>query len=177
MDLSIIERKTKSFSAARGELVDLLTELNRDIENLKNSRLKEIKAAVSKTAEKRGELATAIEDGRQLFDDPRTVIFHGVKVGMTKERGGVVVINPNNTVKLIEKLFPDKADVLIKTTKKPLKKALGQLTVVDLKKIGCEVGQTGDVVVISAVDSEVEKTVSKMLAALIDDGTEEEEAE
>ena len=41
-------------------------------------------------------------------------------------------------------LFPDKMDLLIKTTEKPVKKSLEQLAA-DLKRLGVTVEESGDV--------------------------------
>jgi hypothetical protein len=55
-------------------------------------------------------------------------------------------------------------DLLIKITKKPIAKALADLDVSDLKRIGCRVEATGDIVVIASTDSEVDKLVKALLA-------------
>jgi hypothetical protein len=73
-------------------------------------------------------------------------------------------------VTLIEKSFPKaQADLLIKTTKKPIKKALEDLDVGALKRIGCRVVETGDEIVIKPADSEVDKIVTALLADAIDE--------
>ena len=52
----------------------------------------------------------------------------------------------------------------------PDKKMLAELPVNELKKLGCTVADTGDVVVIKPTDSEIEKAV----AALLKDAVEGE---
>lgn len=98
-----------------------------------------------------------------MFDTPRTVVFYGIKVGLQKGKGAIEWDDDAQVVKLIEKHFPEQADVLIKTTKKPVKKALAQLTVAELKKLGIVVEETGDQVVIKSTDSEIDKLVNALL--------------
>jgi hypothetical protein len=170
MDLTVIEQQTKSFSTAHSELVDLVMELNRRTEAVKNSLLRDIKKAVQKTAERKSELQAAIDESRQLFDKPRTVVFHGVKVGLAKRKGKLEIEDDDKVVALIKKHFEDLADVLIHTEEKPVKKALEQLSGADLKKLGITVGADTDAVVITPVDSEVEKIVSALLKDIVNDG-------
>lgn len=176
MDIPTIDRKAKSLRARHNNLAELLRQLDADVEALKNSRLAAIKAAVAGVAQRHNDLKAAIEEGKDLFTKPRTIVMHGYRVGMGKQQGKIIIADKNTTVALVEKHFPKKAGVLLKTVKTPIKKALGTLTVAELKKIGCEVTESGDGVVIIPVDNEVEKQVSKMLKALINDDTEEEEA-
>ena len=85
-------------------------------------------------------------------------------MGFRKGTGGIDWSDDDQTVKLIEKHFPKtQAELLIKTTKKPIKKALADLDVADLKRIGCTVESTGDVVFIKPADSTVDKHVNALL--------------
>ena len=88
---------------------------------------------------------------------------------MAKGKGKICIDDPAMAIKLIRKHFPEQADVLIKTEEKPVAKAIGQLTVPELKRIGGTVEEAGDQVVIKPTDSEVDKLIS----ALIADATEE----
>lgn len=171
--LAQIEASTKKFADDRDALKAAIRKLNDDIDAAKRAAMPVIKRAVAKIAERHSELTALIDDSRDLFVKPRTVIFHGIKVGITKGKGSIDWDDDNRTVSLIEKHLPDQADVLIKTTKKPLKKALAQLSTAELKKIGCTVEETGDIIVIKPTDSEVDK----MVTALIADATAIEESE
>jgi hypothetical protein len=162
--LATVEGMTKRYSEEREELARLVRALNDDLERIKKSAMAGIKRAVNKTAERQAELWTVVNGARHLFVKPRTVIFHGIKVGLQKGKGGIDWDEDETVAALIEKHFPKaQAELLIKTTKKPIAKALGGLDVADLKRIGCRVEDTGDVIVISAADSEVEKVVNALL--------------
>jgi methylthioribose-1-phosphate isomerase len=99
------------------------------------------------------------------------VIFHGIKVGFAKGKGIITWDDDEKVATLIQRHLPEQYEVLVKTTRKPLKTPLKELSVADLKKIGCTVEETADYVVISPVDSEVDKLVSAMLKDAIDSET------
>lgn len=170
--LAEIESRTKRYADARGALLQIVQHLNDTIEALKRTHLPEIKRLVGRTAEREAELRFAIETAPELFERPRTQIFHGVKVGFRKGSGGIDWEDDDQVVALIEKHFAeDEAALLIKTTKKPIAKALEDLEVATLKKLGCTVESTGDVVVIKPTDTAVDKIVN----ALLKDAVEEAE--
>ncbi len=163
MTLSEIEQKTKDYADARSVLGDRVQRLNDEIEAIKKRLLPGIKKAVEIAAERKAILKASIEEGSSLFVKPRTIVAHGVKVGLEKGKGKVEWEDDDQVVKMIEKHFPDQADVLIKTKKTPVKKALSQLTVAELKKLGITVEETGDQVVIKGTDSDVDKLVKALL--------------
>lgn len=170
-----IETLTKAFADAHNDLTLIVNALNVEIERAKRARLPDIKRMVARCAEKHDTLKSAIESAPGLFVKPRTYIFHGVKVGLQKGKGGIAWEDDEQVVRLIEKLFkdqPDLLDVLIKTTKKPLANGLEQLDVAELKKLGCTVEETGDVVVIKPVDSAVDKIVRALLKDAVDEAQE-----
>ena len=90
-----------------------------------------------------------------------TVIRFGEQKSLTARIGERD--DKDQVVRLIKKHFPEQADVLIKTVEKPIKGAIQQLPVADLKRIGVTVEETGDVVVIKSTDSEIDKLVSALL--------------
>jgi hypothetical protein len=167
-----IEQSTKKFAEAYAELSDFVTELNDAVEAVKRARLKIIKAAVEKAAHRRATLETLIDGNRHLFIKPRTIIMHGIKVGLRKGAGGIEFDDPDKVVELIEKYFPDDIDLLIHIEKTPNKEALANRPAADLKRLGVEVKDTTDQVVIKPTDTEVDKIVT----ALLKDATEQEAA-
>jgi hypothetical protein len=173
MKMEGIEQLTKEYADARERLSGTVDALQGRMEALKRQYLPAIKVQVRKAKERQDALKTGIEKSAVLFKRPRTVIMHGISVGFEKGKGKIEWEDAGMVVRLIEKHFPEQAEVLIKTTKNPLKKALSTLSAVELKKIGITVEETGDVVVIRPVDSEVDKIV----AALLKDDSEEDTGE
>lgn len=162
--LAGIEPLTKEFSTARDELVDAVEALNDIINEAQRRALPRLKKLVAEVAQKELALKAAIEAAPELFEKPRTVVMHGIQIGLRKGAGGITWDDDDKVVELIEKKLPEELhDVLINTVKTPIKKALGTLDVADLKKIGCEVESTGDVVVVKPTDSEVTKLVNRLV--------------
>jgi hypothetical protein len=164
MKLEGIERLTKEFADARDRLANTVGGLEARMETLKRQCLPAIKVQVRKAKERQAELREALEEGPDLFRRPRTVIMHGIRVGYEKGKGKISFEDTETVVRLIKKHFPEQFEILVEVKEKPRKKALGDhLQVAELKKIGCTVGGTGDVVVIRPVDSEVDKIVEALL--------------
>lgn len=164
-----IEPAAKKFADAHQELSDLVTEANYKIEAIKRAALPNIKRAVSKAANAHGDLKALIEQHSALFDSPRTVVLHGIKLGLQKGKGGIEMDDVDATIVRIQKLYGDQANAYLSYEVSVNKKALAQLPVADLKKLGCTVRDTGDEVVIKPVDGDVDKIVR----ALMKDATEE----
>lgn len=158
-----IEKITKEYSDERQKLSERIRLLEDEINQLKRKRLPVIKNTVQAVMEKQEALKAALEDSRPLFEKPRTVVFHGVKVGFQKGKGKITWSDDAQVVRLIKKHFPDQVDVLIKTTEKPSKDALANLPTGDLKKLGIIVNETQDQIVIKSTDSEIDKFVDALL--------------
>lgn len=161
--LADIELSTKRFAAAHQLLTDDVMILNDEQAALKRRHLPGIKRAVEAVREQRGALKLLIEAAPDHFLRPRTLVFHGIKVGYRKGAGGIEWEEDARVIHLIRKHFPEFAEALIKTTEKPSIKGLQELDVSDLRKIGCTVESTGDVVVIKPTASDVDKIVTALM--------------
>ncbi|MEW5893352.1 MAG: host-nuclease inhibitor Gam family protein [Pseudomonadota bacterium] len=164
-----IETRAKKYAEAREHLAGIVAALNDGIEALKRDHMKRLKKAVADAAERHDALKALIEDAPELFVKPRTVVFHGIKLGYQKGKGKIEWDDADQVVRLIKKHFPEQADVLVATTERPAKDALAQLTAAELKKLGISVTDGGDAVFIKPADS----AVDKMVDALLKDATEE----
>ncbi|MDR3352837.1 MAG: hypothetical protein LBO00_07565 [Zoogloeaceae bacterium] len=170
--LAEIERRAKLYADARENLSDIVASLTAGIEEMKRRALGDIKRAVARAAEHHDQLFALVESAPELFTKPRTLTLHGIRLGYQKGKGGIVWDDANAVVAAIQKHLPDQAEDLIRWTAKPLKEAINQLDVSELKRIGCRVVDTGDQIIIKPVDSEVDKLVD----ALLKDATETEAA-
>ena len=164
ISLTDIESLTKDFAAEHDTLASLVQDMNADLEKIKQRYLPALRARVAEAAQAKLKLHSAITAAPELFTKPRTQIFHGVKVGFQKGKGGIEFEDAEKVVALIRKNFGDEAIAYIRTVETPDKKMLADLPVSELKKLGCTVGDTGDTVVIKSTDSEIEKTVAALLA-------------
>lgn len=163
--LSDIETRAKRFAEAREKLAAIVAGLNDGIEALKRQVMPELKRAINRASEYHEELKTLIEDAPELFVKPKTVMFHGIKLGYQKGKGKIEWDDADQVVRLIKKYFPEQADILIIASEKPAKDALNNLTATELKKLGISVVEGGDAVFIKPADSAVDKMVDALLKA------------
>lgn len=164
-----IETKAKAHAQAREKLSEIVNALQEGIDSLKRGHMARIKAAVNKAADTSDELLALIDESPELFTKPKSVTFHGIRLGYQKEKGKIEFDDPEKVIKLIRKHYPELADTLIITEEIPAKKALNNLSAEQLKKIGVTVTSDTDVVFIRPADSDVDKMVN----ALIKGATEE----
>lgn len=160
--LSLIESKTREYSENYSALKLTVTELDAELQAVKKKYMNKIKRQADKVSESSLELTSAIDNNRALFEKPKTHIFHGIKVGLQKGKGKMEY-DAAQVVKLIKKHFKDKEDVLIQVTEKPINKAMEQLSITDLKKLGVHIVEAQDEVVIKSTDSDIEKFVQSLI--------------
>lgn len=168
-EINQIEAQTKRYAEIREQLGTCVATLNDGIEQLKRAQMPEIKRLVKRLAEQHDKLQQMVAGSPELFEKKRTLIIHGIKVGIVKGKGTIEIENTERTIALIEKQLPELAETLIAVKKSPVKTALAQLSVADLKKIGVKVIETGDEVVIKATDSDVDKLVARLVAGAVNE--------
>lgn len=163
-----IEQRARKFAEARERLAAIVAELNAGIEALKREHMADLKRAVARAAEHHDALRALIEAAPGLFEKPKTVTLHGIRLGYMKAKGGIAWDDSDQVVAAILKHLPDQAETLLRWTAKPLKESLNSLDVATLRKLGCRVEDTGEAVFIKPADS----AVDKMVDALLRDATE-----
>lgn len=167
--LADIERSAKHYAEAREHLAGIVAAMNEGIETIKRDHMKRLKKAVNEAAERHDAPKALIETAPSCFVKPRSVIFHGIKLGFQKGKGKIEWDDADQVVRLIKKHYPEQADVLIATSERPAKEALANLTAAELKKPGISVTADSDAVFIKPADS----AVDKMVDALLKDATAE----
>jgi hypothetical protein len=170
MIISDLQRLTKPYADARGQLAEIVTELNRDIEALKRRQMPVIRQLVARAAEHESNLRAAIEAHQDLFIQPRTVVFHGIKLGLQKGKGGIEWDDADKVLARIHAEYGDDANGLIHIAETPDKKMLADLPADELKKLGCRLVNTGDEVIVRPTDTGVDKIVSALLKDALEDG-------
>lgn len=161
--LADLERRAKAVADSRAVVATIVQRLEDGIDSLKRDSMKELKASINAAAEQHEKLKALIEANPELFTKPKSVVFHGIKLGYRKGTGGLEFEDADQVVKLVRKHFPEQFDVLVATSEKPVKTALAQLSVAELKKLGVTVEDTGDVVFIKPTDGAVDKLVKQLL--------------
>lgn len=163
MDLSELEKMVKDYADTRKTLNERVIDMTDEVELVKRKYVPGIKRIAASAAEKLSVLADVIMDNSHLFIKPRTLILHGIKVGLQKAKGELSWDDDEQVVKLIRKHFPDQVDVLIHTEEVPSKSALAALPAKDLERLGISVENTGDEVVVKSTDSDIDKFVKSLL--------------
>lgn len=177
MPLTDIEQKAKAYARARDAINAIREDWEDEIRKLRRYRIPGIKIATAAFAQAQSDLKAAIEAEPALFKKPRTRVLHGVKVGLQMSKGKIEYAEKMKTVELIEKYLEDQAEILIKTTKTPIAKAIERLTARDLKRIGVTLKPGRDQVVIKSTDNEVDKLLSAFLSDMdVEDEENNEEA-
>ncbi|MGO1073196.1 host-nuclease inhibitor Gam family protein [Lysobacter sp. CA199] len=169
-----IEETARRYAALRDDLGEAIGTMNTAFDAIKEKYLDRVRAALHDFNTAEDELHTLLRNAHELFGKPRTRIFHGIKVGFQKGKGGLSIQDETRTVKLIRKHLTDQADALIRVTEKPVKDALQQLDATTLKKIGVEIVSAGDDVVIRATDTDLDKFIKALRG---DAGLTEENSE
>lgn len=163
MTLTEIEILAKQLADARFNLKEGFDELESEITAIKKKFMPAIRRAIEKAAQRHETLRAAIDEAPELFIKPKTVIFHGIRLGYQKSRGEILWEDEAQVIKLIKKYFPDDFEAYIKITEKVLKTSVASMSVADLRKIGITVIETGDQVFIKPTDSEIDKLINALL--------------
>jgi hypothetical protein len=161
--LAEIETLTKAYAYSRSQLSSKVQDMREELAVIEKKHIAGIKrlVAIAKTYE--SQLHNAIEDSPHLFEKPKSKILYGIRIGFQKQKGSISWADDDIVIKLIRKHFPEMEDILIKTEEKPLKDALGKLPAQDLKKLGVEITDAGDEVIIRPTDTDVDKLVKALL--------------
>jgi hypothetical protein len=166
----------RTLSAARRDLAQAVATAQAEIDAVKSAHIPTIQQLTTDVANVADMLYAAVEASPGLFTKPKTQVLFGIKVGFAKQPGKISWADVNQVVKLIKKHLPDQADVLIKTTEKPVKAALNGLPGTDLKRIGVTVTDAGDRAIVTPVDTDLDKLVAALLGDPATGDASEEEA-
>ena len=165
--IAAIDAVAKNYAAARQAVAERVQTLEDELRIVRNRHLRGIKTAAAIAAAAQSELVAAVTAAPDLFVKPRTIVLHGIKVGYQKGKGRIEWDDEDKVVTRIldfpQRLGDREPGDFVETTHRPRKDLLLELTVGELKKLGCRVEGTGDLVVIKATDSDVDKLVAKIL--------------
>jgi hypothetical protein len=173
MDMAGIERKTRDFEKVKRDLDDLVSEVQGEAETLKRKYFTRLRTLMNAVTAKHADLFRAIQENPELFDKPRTQIFEGIRIGMKKGKGKLLIEDPDLTMKLIKKHFEELAGVLIRTVEEPCTSAIRKLSETEMKKISVEMIGKDDTVVIEAVDNAIQKVLSSLIKVQVEEMNEE----
>lgn len=159
-----IETLAKVFAGARGELADRLNALREEQEAAKRRKLQGIKNSLERVQVSYDDLKGAVEGSPQLFEQPKTRVLHGIRVGWMKQRGKIEIPDADACVAALRKVLgDDEAVPYIKVAETPIRTALANLSGAILKRIGVRVNDDIDAVVIKAADGDLDKMIDALL--------------
>ena len=162
-DMSTIETQAWAYAEARRDLKDKVAAMEAEIAEVRGRHVPAIKDAAAHEAFVKGGLESAVKAGRDLFERPKTRELHGIRVGFRKLVGKLTIADEARTVAAIRRLMPDQVKTLIKVTEKPVRAALNRLSAAELKRLGVNVGDTTDAVVVEPADGDLDKVVKALL--------------
>lgn len=169
VEFDTIDAAAKKLRQERDVLTERATSLNDELEAVTRRKMSGLRRAVAAVAEAQAALQAAIAQAPHLFKSPRTAVLHGIKFGYRKGTGKIDWEDDEQLIKLIRRYHPDQFDVLCKTTEKPVRDALSQLTAAELKKLGVKVDDSGDVVFVKDATTTVDKLVKALLKGVADE--------
>ncbi len=150
------------------QLEAAISDLESDLEAVKAKHLRGLKLLARSVAVANASLIGEIEANPGLFEKPRTLVLHGIKVGLGTSRGRLEWDDDDTVVRLIRKHHKDDADVLLQTTVAPKKDVLRTLPAGDLARLGCRIVGAGDQVIVRREAGDVEKLIEKLTAKLVE---------
>ncbi len=164
MSMNDIELKAKAFHEARSLLAERVQNLRDEQEAIKRRLLTGIKNSLARFRDAHAQLLELVESHPELFKKPKTRTLHNVRVGWVKQRGKMEIEDAQRVVELIEKLLPEQAASLISTKKSPDKKALGELTARELKRLGVSVTEDTEAPFVKPADDGIDKLLDALLS-------------
>ena len=168
-----IEGLAANYAKRRAQLGDVLAEYNAEALALHRRFRRRIVEASGTAAGALDALRAKVDAHRDLFEKPKTWTLHGIKLGLQKGKGSLDWDDSDALVARIRKQFPeDEAALLIRVKEEPIADALKELDAKSLARLGVRVEETGEVVVVRAVDGDVEK----LLKTLLKEGARADEA-
>ncbi|WP_305042407.1 host-nuclease inhibitor Gam family protein [Geoalkalibacter sp.] len=162
--LGLIEQRAHLLAERRNLLADHVRVMHEEIDDIKRRHMAAIKHAADDMSEAQALLHDAISAHPEMFVKPRTLVIAGIRCGYVKGKGEIAFDDEQAVIRLIRKHLPQQADQLIKTTERLLKTGLGQLSVAELRKIGCELREAGDEVVIKPTATDIDKLIDAILS-------------
>ncbi len=158
-----IEKLMERLGAVRDALAGTALARDEDVaaaEKKYTARIRELTARFQAAGDA---VVAAVKESPELFKDKRSVVLHGIAAGWRKAVGKIDWEDDERVVELIERHFPDQVDELLKVVKTPVKDALSELSVSDLKKLGIAVQDAGDAPYARLAEKETGRLIRALL--------------
>lgn len=165
MTLQDLERLASTYATERSLLALQLEHLEQELREKKREALPFIKEHLKSAAEAKDKLHQAIEKNRHLFEQPKTRVIAGVRLGFRKQKGRIECDDEHQVIARIRRLLPDEqAELLIRVRESLDKQAVSDLSTSDLKRLGIRITDDEDAILIKPADADVDKLLDQLLA-------------
>jgi uncharacterized protein YPO0396 len=157
--LAQIERTCEWYARTRDTLQSRIDAMQADIDQVKQRHLSGVRAALREVNTAEATLRAEVQQAPHLFERPRSAVFHGIKVGWQKGKGGIAWDDAERVIALIRKHLPDQVEALIRVREEPVKAALAELDAATLKRLGVHIVDAGDEVLVRATATDLDKLI------------------
>ena len=157
--LADIEETVSIYANKRKALKALINNYHDDVSKLKDKHVDPIQAALEDVEQLNKSLIKTINRNRALFDKPKTRRANGIRFGIKKEKGKLIIEDEAKTIALIKKHCATAQDTLIAKVEKPIKTAIQQLPTAMVKRLGVKVEDDVDAVFIKSADTDIDKLI------------------
>lgn len=159
-----LERRVQDYADTLAEYNTLTAQVRDEIKQVTARHLAAIRRLFNGLQDQQADICAEIKAHPEWFQRPKTRVIHGIKLGLRKRKGRLVIRAAARTVQRIKELYEDDIGVLIKTTETPLKSGLEKLSARELKRLGVEVtDDSDDVVFVSTID-EIDNLIDFLIA-------------
>lgn len=158
-----LELAAEDYRGAIDRLTQLLTDLQARHQALVREAMPRLRQATIQARAMKDVLANRIQETPRLFEQPKTRILHGIKVGWRKAPDAWSYPPDGALVAAIEAQLPELAKSLIEVKKIPHKPSIKLLSDEALAALAVTVRPGHDELVIDPVDAEVDKLIKGLL--------------
>lgn len=158
-----IERAAQAYSDSIDDLKSQMNLLEEAITEEKRLAMPLIRQCVRKARKKEKELQSLVKGSSDLFQKPKTRVFHGIKVGFRLVAMKLKYPADDKLVAKIRSELPDEADTLIVTKDAPVKDAIQNLGVKVLRRLGILVQNPFNEVVVKHQTGDMLKMADAMM--------------
>lgn len=162
-----IEAAAVLFASARKRIAEAVGALNAELEAAQARHHASVRAAALAGADAFDRLSARIQSRPDLFENPRTVVVNGIKIGMQKGKGAIKFDDEDKAMARIRRQLPDQAENLIGCRFFIVKSAAALLPAADLKRIGGQIVGAEDQVLIKPLDTETDRLVAAAIKAAL----------
>jgi hypothetical protein len=160
MTLIEIESLTREYARHRQALVKRMEEMRAEITAAYKKHLSGVQDSTERVGEAYKALFEAIREAPELFQEPRTLYFSGVRVGFIKAKDRLEWASDEQLARAIEELLPERYASLVKIKREPIEKAVALLGPETLEKLGVTLDVGKDQVLVKAREDDIDKLVS-----------------